>query len=295
MPEISVIVSVYGRKLLDNYGKRRFGSGPFGLPPVTGRKHPPLFRYIQRLQGDRPWGTLLDAGTGVKSIRWIADLATERWTAVSASPRHAEQVRGAVKAAKRPNDHGDRGDRIITGNWLDPELLKREIFDTVIADYLLGAIEGFVPYFQPYLFGRLRPLTRNVIYVKGLEPYVPAVRPDSRAGRLVWEIGRFRDACVLLGGDMPYREFPAKWVADHLQSAGFAVRSVKHFDIRYKETFVNAQIDLCAPGLDKLTDRDLAQALKTRGEALRAEALELISTEGALHFGRNYVIAAEPV
>ena len=252
-------------------------------------KHPRLLRYIQELHGDRPWGTFLDAGTGVQSIRWVAELGTDRWTAISASPGHAERVREAIEEAQRPDD------QIILGNWVDPDLLKGESYDTVMADYLLGAIEGFAPYFQPYLFKRLRPLTRKRLYIKGLEPYVPTMRPEDKAGRLLWEIGRFRDACVLLGNDIPYREYPAGWVIDNLQMNGFAVLEVKHFDIRYKKLFVNAQIDVCAPILEKLTDRDLAKALKARGEALRAEALEIIEAKGALCTGCNYVIAAEPV
>ena len=256
---------------------------------MTSKKHPPLFRYIETLQGAKDWGAVLDAGTGVQSIRWMSDLKTQRWTAVSASLEHAEQVRKAVGAAKRPHD------RIVQGNWIDANLLKDETYDTVIADYLLGAIEGFAPYFQSNIFRRLRPLTRKTLYVKGLEPYVPINRPDSKAGQLVWEIGRYRDACVLLGGNVPYREYPAHWVVDQLKIAGFAVREVKHFDVRHKSRFVNAQIDLCAPGLERVTDRELAHALKIRGEALRAEALEFIKTEGALGFGHNYVIAADVI
>jgi len=256
---------------------------------MTQKKHPPLFRYIQTLQGDRDWGSVLDAGTGVQSIRWMADLESKRWTAVSASSHHAEQVRNAVGEAKRPHD------QIIQGNWIDTNLLKGEVYDTVIADYLLGAVEGFSPYFQPYLFRRLRPLAGKTLYVKGLEPYVPINRPDSKAGQLIWNIGRYRDACVLLGGNVPYREYPAHWVVDQLKIAGFAVREVKHFDIRHKSRFVNAQVDLCAPGLERVVDRALAQALKARGEILRGEALELIDKEGALGFGQNYVIAADPI
>jgi len=253
------------------------------------RKHPPLFRYIQKLHGERDWGAVLDAGTGVQSIRWMADLPTERWTAICASPRHTEQVRKAIGTSQRAQD------KIIQGNWLDAALLKGETYDTVIADYLLGAVEGFSPYFQPYLFRRLRPLTRQHLYVKGLEPYVPINCPESAAGRLLWEIGRHRDACVLLSGQLPYREYPAQWVVDQLKLAGFAVKKVTHFDIRHKSKFVNAQIDLCLPGLERLEDQALAQSLKARGETLRAKALQHIQTEGSLAFGKNYVIAAEPV
>ena len=256
---------------------------------MKNRKHSRLLNHIQDLQGDRPWGAFLDAGTGVQSMRWVTDLGTERWTAVSASPQHAERVRDAIKDAQRPND------QIVLGNWVDPNLLKGETFDTVLADDLLGAVEGFAPYYQPYLFKRLRPLTRKMLYVKGLEPYVPTMPPQDKAGRILWEIGRFRDACVLHGNDIPYREYPAGWVVDNLRMNGFEVLSVKHFDIRYKKIFVNAQIDVCAAILTKLTDRALAQSLKARGEALRAEALEIINSEGALRSGRNYVIAAKPV
>ena len=256
---------------------------------MTARKHPRLLRYIQELQGNHPWGSLLDAGTGVQSLRWVAELGTEKWTAISASPRHATRVSEAIKPARRPND------KIVVGNWVDPNLLKDEIYDTVMADYLLGAIEGFAPYYQAYLFKRLRPLTGRRLYVKGLEPYVPIARPEDRAGRILWEIGRFRDACVLHGNDIPYREYPAGWVVDNLRMSGFEVLSIKHFDIRYKKLFINAQIDVCAPIIEKLEDSDLAAALKARGETLRAEALDIIETDGTLCAGRNYVIEAKPV
>ena len=256
---------------------------------MNKRKHSALYRYIERLHGDRPWGAMLDAGTGVNSIRWVAELATESWTAVTGSEGEADRARTAVRAAQRPQD------RIVLGNWADAGLLKGEVYDTVLADYLLGAVEGFAPYFQAYLFTRLRSATRNVLYVTGLEPYVPAARPENRAARVVWEIGRFRDACILLAGDRPYREYPSQWVVDNVQRAGFAVRNVKHFTIRYKEQFVKAQIEIGMRGLETLADRALAKTLKDRGEALRAEALDVISNEGALRSCRNYVITAEPV
>ncbi len=251
------------------------------------KKHPPLFRYIQDLQGDEPWGNVLDAGTGVQSLRWITDLPTKRWTAISASPLHAQRVRDIIKDSQRPQD------QIIVGNWVNGDMLKGDIYETVIADYLLGAIEGFSPYFQPYLFQRLRQHNRGRIYVKGLEPYVPTARPETPAGQILWEIGRFRDACVLLGGDVPYREYPAQWVRDQLRIAGYKVSTIKHFKARHKAKFVNAQIDLCLPGLKKLPDPKLAEQLITYGNSLRAKALALIEAEGALSHGHNYVIMAK--
>ena len=167
-----------------------------------------FFAYIEQEQAERPWGTFLDAGSGVHSLSWVSQLQTERWTAVTGAPRDAERMRTATGGVRRPQD------QIILGNWAKADLLKGEVYDTVLADYLLGAVEGFAPYFQPYLFARLRPLTGKVLYLTGAEPYVPENEPSTRAGRIVWQIGRFRDACLLLSGELPYREYPSAWVVD---------------------------------------------------------------------------------
>lgn len=252
------------------------------------RKPSALFRYIEELQGDMPWGSFLDAGTGTNSIGWVSGLETERWTAVTGAERHAIQVRDTVEPKRRPQD------RIILGNWADPSLLADERYDTVLADYLLGAVEGFAPYFQHRLFVRLRPLIARRLYIVGLEPYVNT-QADTPAGKLVREIGRFRDACLLLKGESPYREYPAQWLVDHLEASDFRVIEARRFPIRYKEWFVNSQIDMCAPRLAKLADRSLAEALTAKGEELRVRALTLIQQEGGLRHGHDYVLAAEPL
>ncbi len=247
-----------------------------------------LFQEIEALQDGQPWGKFLDAGTGTHSIGWIGSLATECWTAVSGAEAHAAQVADAIAAKRRT------ADRIIVGNWADPALLAGERYDTVLADYLLGAIDGFAPYFQHRLFARLRPFVGRRLYVVGLEPYVTGA-PDTEAGRLIWEIGRFRDACLLHAGEQPYREYPAQWTVDHLEASGYRVIAAKRFANRYKERFVNSQIDMCAPRLARIADRGLAGALAARGEALRAEALAHVVREDGLRHGFDYVLAAEPV
>src|SRR5690606_8319512 len=91
---------------------------------------------------------------------------TERWTAVTASPRMMDSMRREVGERLRPQD------RLLVGNWMDPQLLAGEVYDTVLADYLLGAVEGFAPYWQDRLFARLRPLVGGRLHLVGLEPYV---------------------------------------------------------------------------------------------------------------------------
>lgn len=245
------------------------------------------FRFIEDLQGDAPWRSCLDAGTGTHSIRWVASLATERWTAVTGAEGHAIQVRDAVAALRRPQD------RIVLGNWADDALLANERYDTVLADYLLGAIEGFAPYFQHRLFARLRRITGRRLYIVGVDPYV-SIESGSEDGRLIGEIGRFRDACLLHAGERPYREYPMQWVVDRLDASGFRVIATRRFPIRYRERFVNSQIDMCAPRLASLADRPLADALTACGEHLRVAALDLIARKKGIPHGHDYVVAAEP-
>lgn len=246
-----------------------------------------VFRYVEDLQGGLPWGSVLDAGTGTHSMGWIGSLPTERWTAVSGSEAHAVQVRDSVESVRRPQD------RIVVGNWADPALLGGERYDTVLADYLLGAIEGFAPYLQDSLFARLRPHVARRLYVVGVEPYVTAA-PGDEAGATVFRIGRFRDACLLLAGERPYREFPMEWVTANLEASGYRVIAGRRFAIRYKERFVDSQIDMAAMRLPAVADPDLSRALAAHGEALRRRALEFIAANGCLAHGHDYVIAAEP-
>lgn len=246
-----------------------------------------VFGHIEGLQGETPWGSVLDAGVGVHSAKWLVSLRTDRWTAVTAAQGHSRQVERAIAGRIRPQD------RLLLGNWMDPELLKGEVHDVVLADYLLGAIEGFGPYFQDALFKRLRPLVGRRLYVVGLDPYVVGDVPTA-AARCVREIGRVRDVTLLLADETPYREYPAEWVADHLDDAGFNILSARRFPIRYKANWINSQLDMAARRLPLLADRDLATALSGRIEVLRNDALALADQEDGLRCGFDYVIAAEP-
>lgn len=247
-----------------------------------------LFRYIEELQKGRPWGSFLDAGTGAASLTWLAGLPTERWTAVTASEQMATRSRDAVPGGMRKQDS------IVVGNWTDDELLHGEVFDTVLLDYLIGAIEGFAPYWQEMAFDRLRPHVGGRVYVTGIEPYVPFPAP-TEAGKMVREIGCLRDACLLLAGERPYREFPIQWVIRKMAQAGFNVIEAKHFPITFRERFINAQLDMCRDRVQRFGTLALSTAMLDHVEALRVKALALCARNGGLAHGADYVIAAEPV
>lgn len=247
-----------------------------------------MYGVVQRMHGPLPWGGVLDAGTGRGSMSWLLSLDTARWTAVTGAQSMADQVRRQIDGRMRAQD------RLVVGNWMDPDLLADETYDTVLADYLVGAIEGFAPYWQDRIFARLRPLVARRLYVIGLEPYVPYLPADA-AGRIVSEIGRLRDACLLLAGERPYREYPMDWVLRQLRAAGFRPLDTQRFAIRYGERFVNGQLDMCDQRLLRLKDRALALAMMEHVAQLRERALAMVAAEGGLRHGHDYVIAAEPV
>ena len=251
-------------------------------------KQPTHLELIGALQGQDAFGSVLDAGTGPRSIGWLLAQECESWTAVTGDPRMRDTVESLIGEGKRSVD------RLILGNWSDPGLLAGERFDTVIADHLLGAIEGFAPYFQTSLFPRLRTLTGKRLYVTGMQPYL-IDRPTTEAGSLIWQIGRHRDACLLLLGKNPFREFPLDWVLAELKRSGFKPFATRKIEVGYREPFVNGQIDLVKTGLERLKDEVLGQALIARGEALRTRALAYLDRRGSLQNGFSYVIAADPV
>ncbi|MCC5811786.1 MAG: class I SAM-dependent methyltransferase [Ectothiorhodospiraceae bacterium] len=247
-----------------------------------------LFQYIAHLQGERPWGRFLDVGTGVNSLKWLSTLKTESWTAVTAAPGMAEQCRKAYPGKIRKRD------KVVVSNWTDPELLRGEVFDTVLVDYFIGAIEGFAPYWQDLAFPRLRPHVRGRLYVTAVEPYVPRI-DDEECGRFIGDLGRFRDAMLLLVRQRPYREFPSDWIVRALKRAGFNPVEARGFPIHYREPFLQSQLGMCRDRLHLIENEALRQGLAAQIDALEARGRALLEKHGSIPHGFDYVIAAEPV
>lgn len=248
---------------------------------------PGLFRVIEELHGTRPWGAVLDAGTGPDSLRWINTLDTTRWMAVTGSRQTA------VRALKAVGGRTRDGDRIVVGNWTDPELLRGERFDTVLADYLLSAVDRVAPYWQDQLFARLRPLVTERLYVIGLEPCGEAA-PDDEGAQVVTGMWRVKDACFLLAGERTYREYPLESVVRLLDVAGFRVVDTRRYPIRYQDDLVNNQIEGCLLRIPRIADRAVADALRVYVEHLRHRALALVARQHGIKYGHEYLIVAEP-
>lgn len=222
---------------------------------------------------------MLDAGAGEHSLRWLGGLPTQRLVGVTAG------ANAAMRGALRPQD------QLLIGNWTDEALLAGERFDVVLADYLLGAIDGFAPYFQDRLFARLRRHVGGVLYVVGLDPM-----PDSAVepgGQLIIDINRLRDACILLAGHRCYREYPMEWTLRSLEGAGYRVEAAERLPILFGERYVRSQLGVCERKLPFFGDRALAERMGEHIAELRGRALQAVAA-GPICFGNDYVVSARP-
>lgn len=245
-----------------------------------------LFKKIEKLQGRKPWGHVLDAGTGARSLAWLSTLRTASLTAVTRQEVMAQSASQALPTPLRECD------RIMVGNWADGGLLPGERFDTVVLDYVVGAVDAFAPYFQEGFLNQMASRTHRTLYVTGLEPYVPIVA-DDEVGQFVGDLGRLRDACMLLARERPYREYPAEWVSRRLQAAGMKVTDVTHFRIRSREHFLNSQLEICEVRASRFDDRALAARMVEHIEAMRSRGEALIAKHDGLPYGRDYVLKAQ--
>ena len=153
-------------------------------------------------------------------------------------------------------------DRILHGNWEDDTFFPNEQFDIVIADYLLGAIDGFAPYFQDQLFGRLKKHMKDRLYIVGLEPYPDVAKTEG--GMLILELARLRDACILLAQHRCYREYPITWVIKIFNNMNSVFEYKNISPIHYTRHFIDGQIKVCKGKTQFLASSLLREGIQKR-------------------------------
>lgn len=297
---------------------RRTRNSTVRMAKVVKGSDDALFGSIEKSQQEsgKSFGEFLDSGTGSHSLRWIAslvgkdsadDLFISRYCAVTADETMRRNVQNEAEALGIE----DKGE-VVIGNWAEGfdleeddkrstiikgegrHLCKNEKYDTILCDYLIGAVDGFSPYYQDRIFPRLvthlRPGGR--VYVVGLNPI-----PDKVDGPadVFCRITKLRDACILLAGHRCYREYPPDWVERHLKLAGLEVVSQKRFPIMYSFNTMLRQLNVARSKLSLFPSKGLADAMRKSIDDLEAEAKRAIdkSPTGRIRLGFDYVIAAE--
>jgi len=243
-----------------------------------------LFDYIKTQQGMTPWGTVLDAGTGPHSLDYLLSLDTKAVVAVTGDPKRQSSMQDMFKDKLRSQDE------IIVGNWKETKMLEGKVFDVVIADYLLGSLEGFAPYFQDKLFERLKPHVGKKLYVVGAEPLPD--RDDNPHAQIIIEIAKLRDACILLTGDRPYREYPLDWVIRNLRKLGYHIQNLAFFETTYNQDFVETQINVAESKLRRFKNKKVAESMQEYIDKIRDRVNRM---SWGIKFGTDYVVVATPI
>ena len=285
-------------------------------------------------RGHQRWGHVLDAGTGPNSLSWLCAQPTESVLAVTAARVMATKVKMELKAPCRPVEWGKRmelranasatgqelshGGRhpntLLVGNWFVGEDGKRPLtehpvytaqkFDTVVAEYLLGALEHFAAFTEQKLVDLLVCSMKEdgLLIFCGRKPYPypgPGSRPASwtiysKARRLVLNAERVRDAAMLLSHQREYREFPARWVRDALHQRGLEIARQESFVGSVDLEYITSQLEWAKREARKVESASLAAGLLRHIRELQAAANADagLTRNGGVAFGGSYCMVA---
>ncbi|KAJ0408614.1 hypothetical protein P43SY_008961 [Pythium insidiosum] len=268
------------------------------MSTTTAATEDALFRWIdaQEAHQERPWGRVLDAGTGRHSLRWLTALsAATEIVAVTGEAALAVELQAEFGAAAKAPLH------VHAGNWVDDAFLQREQaqgFDVIVADYLVGSIDGFAPYYQDEIFSRLRRLVapRGRLYVVGLEPLSTASAPSccGAGAKLVQRMAQLRDASILLAGRRCYREFPLSWTRRQLEKSDWRVGDTLQLTNVYRRDTIVRQLEVARRQLKWFPDEALAGTMREAIDRFEKEVGDVLSAtaDGKIPFGFDYVVAA---
>lgn len=254
-----------------------------------------LFGSIEKEHLPRSFGKFLDAGTGLHSIRWIATLhegnkGLTEFTAVTADKTMQTNVQAEVDAL----DMSSRGN-VIIGNWFgDPPIeLEENSFDTILADYLIGAMDGFSPYRQDEMIGKLIKYLKpgGRLYIVGLEPI-----PDTAPGdaNIICQVRRIRDACILMAGHRCYREYPVEWIHRQIRQQHSNELELIHstrFPIMYRHATIVKQINVGRSKFSSFPTPELAEEMRKVLDDLELKSKEATerSAGGRIKLGFDYM------
>jgi hypothetical protein len=275
------------------------------------------------------FGDFLDAGTGSHSLRWMASiihrdrlLATKKTqsnsngqqssssTTAAAAPRVTmksytaitadESMRQRVHSEATELDITNHGD-IIIGNWEDTTLLSGKTYDTIIADYLIGAMDGFAPYYQDVILERLVQHLRpgGCLFIIGLQPIPDSDKFDSTSngdGDVFCRITKVRDACILLANHRCYREYPLEWITRQINRIPtLKVTTSKQFPINYTYETMVRQINVGRSKLSLFANKGLAKEMGILLDDLEKESYTVTKRQknGKVTLGFDYIVVAE--
>lgn len=271
-----------------------------------------LFGCIEKAQGDTPFGRVLDAGTGMHSLRWMATLHGDgnddasntendgtggkgmtEFVAITADKTMQKKVQMEADALQMSHLG-----KVVIGNWFgnSPLNFPEESFDTILADYLIGAMDGFSPYQQEDMIPKLAKLLRpgGKLYIVGLQPIPDQAKGDAN---VICKVRQVRDACILLAGHRCYREFPVEWIHAQINNnvKTLKLKTTTHFPILYRHETIVTQINVGRSKFPLFPSPELAASMKKVLDDLEQQSLQATKRApgGRIRLGFDYVVVAK--
>lgn len=115
------------------------------------------------------------------------------------------------------------------------------------------------------------------------------------AAELITEVRRARDACILLAGHRPYREFPLDWMTRHLTKSRLRVLHSKSYAILHNEDTILRQVRVAQSKLQYLTDAGLRHGMEVYLYDLsnRVKAATAATDAGRIPLSNDYIIEVQ--
>lgn len=282
-----------------------------------------LFQEIEYIQykSGKPFGRYLDAGTGAQSFSFLqtllkypkAGVSPNDWVAVTASldmkqkvdsmmdtnintTQGEEEVEEIMTASKSSECKGG----IIIGNWdhknPENELCKGELFDTILMDYLIGAMDAYSPYFQYQIIDRLKQVLNpngGRIYIVGMQPIQDILSDEHE---ILSRMKSLRDGCIFLAGERYYREYPKEWVIQLLQKTpGFTILADEEFVIGNQFSDVQRQLQVARSKFKFFPNQKLADEMENILAEFEKEIERYFeeAPDNIIYSGFDYLVAAE--
>eukprot|EP00316_Scyphosphaera_apsteinii_P015553 CAMPEP_0119307092 /NCGR_PEP_ID=MMETSP1333-20130426/7679_1 /TAXON_ID=418940 /ORGANISM="Scyphosphaera apsteinii, Strain RCC1455" /LENGTH=395 /DNA_ID=CAMNT_0007310561 /DNA_START=374 /DNA_END=1561 /DNA_ORIENTATION=- len=304
--------------------------------PITTKTWKWLTKATNAARGHRRWGHVLDAGTGPSSMSWLCTQPTESVVAVTAARAMSTKLKAELKAPCKPVESpantsangqqptydgrsrkaGHHPNTLLVGTWFAREEGKQPLtehpvytaqkFDTVLADYLLGALEHFAAFTEQKMMDVLVSSIKDdgLLLLCGRKPY-PYPGPQgyrslkySTARKIVLSAERVRDAAMLLSHQREYREFPAWWVREALRQRGVEIIDQESFAGRVDLEYVTTQLGWARREARKVDSASLSAGLLRHIKELQAaaDADARLNRNGGVNIGGSYcIVARKPV
>ena len=296
--------------------------------PVTLNTWQWLTKATNAARGHDRWGNVLDAGTGPGSMSYLCAQPTETVVAVTAARTMSARLKMELKAPCKPvellTNYSANGtvtgvvrkdghpNTLLVGNWFGADhggkrpltehpVYTAQKFDTVLAEYLLGALEHFAAFNEQKMMDLLVSSVKDdgLLLFCGRKPFdYPGPEPYkteyNKAMQLVLDVERVRDAAMLLSHQREYREFPAWWVREALLQRGLEIVRQESFTGRVNIDYVKQQLDWARREARKVPAKSLSASLleHIKGLQAAADAEAGLNKKDGVSFGGSYCIVA---